>query len=383
MRDDAAMVAQDNPYTRILAKIARQHRLLSVHWELTYRCNATCTHCYLDVLPANSFARNELTTTEAKQLLDQIAVLGALYVTFSGGEIFLRRDFFEIAERARRQHLAICLMTNGILINSQIADRIVALHPTTVELSLYGADAETHEAITRHPRSFERTLGAFQLLHERGIRTVMKTPLMRENVRQLESLRALATRVGATFRCDPTLTIKDNGDASSLKHRLTYDDLVEWLRAEINATDFTCPPAPGDEHRPCSIGLSSMVIDPYGNVFPCVQTRLCAGTVRSQSLQEIWDTSPVFRDLSTLTWSTLPTCRTCELKPMCSRCHGVAHAECGDLRAPSAVNCREALARRQVMIEKGMLAPDFPIPLHLIDNMLVCTRARNLPVCPT
>ncbi|MBI5648865.1 MAG: radical SAM protein [Chloroflexi bacterium] len=352
---------QDNPYTRIVAKLARALRLFAVHWELTYRCNATCAHCYLDVLPPHADP-GELTTAEANHLLDQIAALGALHVTFSGGEILVRRDFFEIAEHARRKRLAVRLMTNGILITPPVADRIAALHPTAVEISLYGADAATHDAITRHPRSFELTLRAFHLLRARGVRLVMKTPLMRENIRQLHALRERATDAGAIFQSDATITAKDTGDATPLKHRLTYADLVEFLRAEINAHD---PASRGESARACGIGLSSMMIDPYGNVFPCVQTRISAGNVRTQSLKKIWGASPVLREMRALTWSALPICRACKLKPLCPRCHGIARAESGDLRAPAAINCRAALARRQVLIEKEMLPPDVPIPAHL------------------
>ena len=119
------------------------------------------------------------------------------------------------------------------------------------------------------------------------------------------------------------------------------------------------------EHYPCNSGLSSMVIDPYGNIFPCVQMRIAAGNLRMQSLKSIWNTSPVFRAMRVLTWSNLPTCVSCELKPMCNRCHGIARVETGDVRAPSQTSCSQALARRLVLIEKGLLPLSFPIPAHL------------------
>ncbi|MBI5303652.1 MAG: radical SAM protein [Chloroflexi bacterium] len=354
--------------------MAKQHRLVAVHWELTYRCNETCAHCYLEASPPLGAIPGELTTVQAKQVVDQIAGIGALQMTFSGGEILVRRDFFEIAEYARRKRLAIRLMTNGILINPRLADCIAALHPTGVELSLYGADAATHDAITQRPRSFELTLRAFRLLRERGVHTVMKTPLMRENVRQLPALRALAANVGATFYYDPTITAKDNGDTSPVKHRLTYDDLVSLLRAEINADDFALAPLRDDTQNPCAIGSSSLVIDPYGAVFPCLQTRIPAGNLRDQSLKEIWDGALVFRELGALTWSELPICRTCELNRLCTRCHGMAREANGDLHAPSTIHCRDALARRQVLVEKKILPLDFPIPAHLQDYLFDVAR---------
>ncbi len=355
--------ANQNPYERIVSKMLRQHRLLSVHWELTYRCNETCTHCYLDVLKPNARVAGELTTAQVVDGLDQCAAMGALNVTFSGGETLVRRDFFEIAEHARRKRFAVRLFTNGILITPKLADRIAALQPLAVEISVYAADAETHDAITMRRRSWELSMRAARLLRERGVHVILKTPLMHENVRQLHALRAQATELGATFRYDPVVTAKDNGDRSNLGHRMTSDDLVWLLREEISVTDSVPQPI-GDAHRSCSIGLHSLIVDPYGNVFPCVQTRIAAGNLAEQPLKEIW-LSQVFHEMGQLTFDVLPVCRTCELNSICHRCHANALVETGDMFAPATANCREALARRQVMIEKGILPANFPIPAHL------------------
>ncbi|MBI5033885.1 MAG: radical SAM protein [Chloroflexi bacterium] len=368
MLDHSVTQSSDNlstPYGRLVAKMAQEHRLLAVHWEMTYRCNHTCTHCYLDVVPPYPPIADELITAEAKDIVDQIAAMGALYLTFSGGEILVRRDFFPIAEYARSKRLAIRLMTNGTLISPLVVGHIADLHPLSVEISLYGADAKTHEAITQCPHSFELTLRAFRLLRERGVRTIMKTPLMRENFRQLADLRVLAASVGATFYYDPTITAKDNGGTEPLKHRLTNEEWISWLRTEIGTSDsIGLRPIEPTQH-PCNSGLSSLVIDPYGNVFPCVQMRIAAGNMRTQSLKSIWNNSPVFRVMSALTWSKLPVCGACELKLVCKRCHGIALVETGDFFAPSQTSCSEALARRFVLIEKGILPSDFPIPAHL------------------
>ena len=181
--------AKASPYSRIVSKLLRQHRLLSVHWELTYRCNETCTHCYLDVFKPNATVAGELSTEQVVDGLDQCAAMGALNVTFSGGEALVRQDFFEIAEHARRKRFAVRIFTNGILVTPKLADRIAALNPVMVEVSLYAADAQTHETITMRRRSWELTVRALRLLHERGIHTQVKTPLMHENVRQLNALR--------------------------------------------------------------------------------------------------------------------------------------------------------------------------------------------------
>ena len=353
-----------NPYIQIYNQAGKQHRLLTAHWEITYRCNERCTHCYLDVLPPNAIVPGELTTQECFHVIDELAELGVLNLTFSGGEILTRRDFFQIAEYARSKQFLVRLFTNGILITPQVADRIAALHPYAVELSIYGANAETHDQITLVPRSFDLTIRAIRLLVERGVRTVAKSPLMRENVRQLYAMRTLAESLGAQYRYDITITPKDSGVRSPLEHRITFEDLVWLFRQEIKAEHWV-QRTPRLDQSTCSIALYSLLIDPVGNVFPCVQTRAWAGNVRQQSLKTIWQTAPLWKELGQLTLSELPVCRTCELQSMCVRCHGLAQVEDGDLHAPAMINCQEALARRQVLVEQGALPPDFPIPAHL------------------
>ena len=215
-----------NPYQQVLRQAEQLHRLFSVHWELTYRCNQRCSHCYLDVLEPGAPVPEELSTQECLGIIDQIAAAGALNLTLSGGELLVRKDWLEIARYARSKRLLLRLFTNGILIRPKLAEQIAGLHPFAVEISLYGAQPEIHESITRLPHSWELTMRAFRLLHECGVRTVMKTPLMRENVGEIEALRGLAQEVGASFRYSYSITSKDLGALDPLKHRLTYQQLV-------------------------------------------------------------------------------------------------------------------------------------------------------------
>src|SRR5579859_898113 len=92
---------------------------ISVQIDLTYRCNERCVHCYLD-----HDDHGEMTTAEIKHLLDEMAEAGVFILTLSGGEIFLRKDFFEILEYARLQRgFCVKLKTNAILIGEREAAR--------------------------------------------------------------------------------------------------------------------------------------------------------------------------------------------------------------------------------------------------------------------
>lgn len=355
-----SQIQSENRYLHVLAKAQKQRRLFSVHWELTYRCNERCTHCYLDVLPPGTPGSSELTREECQDILDQLAAEGVLNLSFSGGEILIRHDFFDIAGYARKKGFALVLYTNGILIKPVVADRIAALHPLRVEISLYGAQPQTHDRITLKPGSFELTLRACRLLIERGVRVLLKAVLMHENARQLHQMKALAKELGADFKYDITITPTDSGGLSPLAHRMTDDDLLWVFRETIDEKaakmwqhKLAQPMEPN--HRFCGITLSSLLIDPYGEVFPCIQTRLSAGNLRRQSVREIWRNSPLWERLGQLTLGNLPLCSACELKAYCTRCHGLAMVEDGDLLECASICKREARLRRQVLQEKGVI----------------------------
>jgi AdoMet-dependent heme synthase len=338
-------------YTDIVRRTRKEHRLLSVHWEVTYRCNERCTHCYLDVLPPGSKLPGELTTEEAKEVVDDLAALGALTISFSGGEVFLRRDIFDIAGYARKKGFAVRFFTNGILIKPAIADKIAAVKPVVVELSLYGANAETHDSITHVPGSFDLTLRAVNLLLERNVRCIIKTPIMKENIHQIDDMKKLAETLGISFQYDLTIIPKHTGDLSPLRHRPTDDQLLGFLRERVSPETWHLYPQ-GDDFRFCSIGMNSLNIGPYGEIYTCVGARVTAGNVRQAPLREIWQESPVWEETSNLNMANLPVCATCELRQFCVRCHGTAAFEDGDMLGCSSVAYREARLRRQAYVEK-------------------------------
>ena len=196
------------PLASLLARARRDRRLLSVLCELTHRCNLRCRHCFLAVAAPDDapLACQELDTGAALAVVDELAALGVLYVTFSGGEPLVRADFFDLAAHVRRRRLALRVYTNGTLLTAPAAARLAALHPLAVEISVYAAEPATHDAITGVPGSSAATMVALRRLHALGVRTVCKTPLMAVNAGQVAALATLAEEVGARFQPDTVLT---------------------------------------------------------------------------------------------------------------------------------------------------------------------------------
>lgn len=325
---------------------------LSVHIDLTWRCNERCIHCYLDHDSAD-----ELSPGELRELLDQMADAGTLFLTLSGGEIFLRRDLFAIVGHARLRGFDVKLKTNGVLIGEKEAARIAALGVRQVQISVYSRVAAIHDAITKMPGSLERTLRAIALLRAHKVHVAIACVLMKPNVAEYEGVQLLARECGAEFTIDPTITPHLNGDRSILDLNIAREDLRKIFETESLVGDvarFTAPPEPGAETMegipdgtPCSAGHSSAYISPRGDVYPCVQFPLLCGNVRQRPFADIWKNSSPFLEVRSIRARDLPVCSSCSHVGTCSRCPGLAYME-GSMYGPSSADCEKSFVRTGV-----------------------------------
>jgi AdoMet-dependent heme synthase len=323
---------------------------LSVQVDLTYRCNERCVHCYLD-----HDDHGEMTTDEIKHLLDEMAAAGVFILTFSGGEILLRKDFFELLEYARCQ-LTICvkLKTNAVLIREKEAARIRDLGVESVQVSIYSHRPEVHDAITLVPGSLQRSLNAIRFLKSQGLRVIIANVLMTQNIQDYSAVRALAAEMGVECTLDPTITPMMDGNRSVLSLGVGQSDLRQVFRdtALVGDVDEFCaiPAQAGEselESLPCSAGHTACYVSPYGDVFPCVQFPLPTGNVRRQRFADIWRYSPQMNDVRSIRVKDLTTCSQCTHVSSCTRCPGLAFME-GNMRGPSSQDCEKSFARTGV-----------------------------------
>lgn len=334
---------------RLIIRTVQKHRPLSVHFDLTYRCNERCVHCYLD-----HEDHGEMTTSECLAVLEELARAGTLFLTFSGGEIFLRKDFFQILAAARRLHFDISLKTNALLVTPERAARLREFGVRRVQISVYSDNPQVHDAVTKVPGSFQRTLAAIPLLIEQGLQVKLACPLMTENLMAYRGVMALAEKLGVPYVLDLTITPMMDGTPAPLAHRATISSLLPVLQ---DSALHACHPQPGSpgaasgtgvpsalgnavssgiensayEDLPCSAGHNSCYISPYGDVFPCVQLPQAVGNLRKDKFTDIWYHAPQLESLRGIRESHLPVCSRCEIRGYCERCPGLALMEGGTL----------------------------------------------------
>jgi AdoMet-dependent heme synthase len=323
---------------------------ISVHLDVTYRCNERCVHCYLD-----HDDHGEMTTSEIRDLLTQLADAGVFFLTLSGGEVLMRRDFFAIVEHARGLLFNVKVKTNGVMIRESEAKRLRELGVEQIQISVYSHRAEVHDAITKLPGSLKRTLQAIRFLKSQGLKVVIANVLMARNVGDHAGVMALAHELGVPYTLDPTITPKIDGDTSILHLRVGGSDLQQVFheRALVGDVEEFCapPPPPGDDIMdgfPCSAGHTACYISPYGDVFPCVQFPLPCGNVRKQKFLDIWRDSGQLKEVRSIRARDLPVCSSCAHVGTCTRCPGLAYME-GNMRGPSTADCEKSFHRTGVI----------------------------------
>lgn len=325
--------------------------------ELTRRCNIHCVHCY--ATPERG--RRELSTQEICRVLDELYALGGLFVTFSGGDVTVNRDYLRIMRHASDTGIAVQFFSNGLLIDDHAADELSKMNLFHVGISVYGATAEVHDRVTRHPGSFEKTVRAALRLRERGIYAIFKFIIMNVNVGEYEAMKQMADRLQVPYKLDVTITARDDLNIDTLQLRIHHDQMKKIFRDRFKEKFPKKPVMPDGSDLACTAARTLLSVNAYGDVFSCVNMPIPAGNVRYSPLAEIWNESPMMKALRTFPRiDRMHACPSCQLRAYCDRCPGNAFTETGDLYGPGPEACRQAMLWKE--IENEMLGINEPVP---------------------
>ncbi len=313
---------------------------LSMQWDLTWRCDHKCVHCYL-----TDRHQDELTLDECKDILDQLAKAGTMMLLLSGGDLFLRPDALEIIQEARLRSFDIKINTHGNHIDQALAIELGKIQPSQISLSVYSSLAQEHEAITLIKGSHQKTLNAAKMLVEQGIKVNFKTPIMAHNRKGWMGVGDLAKEIGAKWELDAHINPDDQNDFGLCKIGIDPSERVIALLNimkphRAHASSFEDMPKTPSSERTCSAGSVSGYISPSGKVSPCINWREDVGDLREQSFEEIWFKSPIIlKQREIRRASYLKDCQGCAFHEHCNYCPGLSHAQTGDAGRRSPFVC--------------------------------------------
>jgi mycofactocin radical SAM maturase len=277
-------------------------------WELTYACNLQCVHCL-----SSSGQRDprELTTAEAKRVLDELRDLQVFYINIGGGEPMIRRDFFELLDYSIAQGIGVKFSTNGAFIDFEKAQRLASMEYLDIQISLDGTDADTNDAV-RGDGSYGMARRAMDNLKAAGFGPFkISIVVTRHNVDQLDEFKALADSYGAQLR---VTRLRPSGRGADTWHELhptnaQQRQIYDWLVANgdnvLTGDSFFHLNALGEEPLPglnmCGAGRVVCLIDPIGDVYACpfvIHDEFKAGSVRDEGgFAQVWKHSDLFLEL--------------------------------------------------------------------------------------
>lgn len=320
-----------------------------IAWEVTRSCNLACKHCRAEA--HTEPYPGELSTEEAKALIDTFPEVGDPILIFTGGEPMMRGDVYELLAYASAKGLRCALSPNGTLITSEAAEQIRVAGVQRCSISLDGHNADTHDRFRGVAGAFEASLQGINYLKQAGVPFQINTTVTRNNLYDFKKIFELCEKIGAAAW--HIFLLVPMGRASGLADQVItaeeYEDVLHWLYDFRKTTSMhlkaTCAPhyyrimrqrarAEGITVTPATFGMDAMTrgclggtgfcfISHVGQVQPCGYLTLDCGNIRQTPFPEIWKKSEPFRQFRTPS-EYKGKCGICEYHKVCGGCRARA-----------------------------------------------------------
>jgi len=325
-------------------------------WEMTAACNLHCIHCHTS---GGKPAADELTTGEAKRLLDQLAGVSEFrMMAFTGGEPLVRHDLFELLAYSQALGFTNTLATNATLIDGAVARRLHRYGVVIAAVSLDGFDATTHDLVRGQPGAFEAALRGMRALRRAGVLLHINVTVMEYNIDQMGPLVALVDELGAGILLVYQLVPvgRGRGIREAALDLSANERLIRFMAQAQSVTRAIMEPVAAPQYWPfllrragihsgpllrlaetvfhgCSAGRGFVYIKPNGEVWPCPFIEVSCGNVRRTPFPTLWASSPVFKHLREREKRLKGRCGECQYRRLCGGCRGRAWATTGDYLA--------------------------------------------------
>jgi radical SAM protein with 4Fe4S-binding SPASM domain len=336
----------------LLARAAKCGQPIDGTFELTNRCNLFCRMCYVRNYSGDiSKQVTELSPDAWLDLARQAKKNGLLFLVLTGGEVFLRSDFFEIYEPLTRMGLLLNVFSNGTLITKEIARRLAQIPPNRTEITLYGATSAVYETITGVTDSFHACCSGIEFLLSYGVPLCLKATLTRQNIHEMEAMRQMAHKWGLSFIPGWTLSKRPDHLSSDVENcRLPAADSVlleaanpasacEWSETSLKESNEG-----KDRNFNCFAGRASFTVTPYGEMNCCVVLPAPGARPMESGFEAAWKQLQMYVESSP---PPSQICLSCDAKAYCGRCPGWSFTETETLTSPVSYCCDIAQTRKK------------------------------------
>lgn len=273
-----------------------------MQFELTQRCNNKCFFCYNEIGEVEGL---ELSTSEVKNILDQLAAAGVFRINFNGGEPLFRQDFFEICRHASSLGLDLHMNTNATLIDDSVAAQIAELMPS-VCISLLSSNPDRHDEMSGRTGAYNEVLLGMDALRRNGVKFEVNVCTTMENYKDLYAIAEIAADHGCYTLCSTRYILTDKSQAHltmTPESTLELAEILLKIKSEIKGIEEVSLPGPvpfcelSKEHYetlsqlnvPCQFGYGLCRISSTGIVTPCPLSSDAIADLRKVSFADAWN----------------------------------------------------------------------------------------------
>ena len=341
------------------ARGARLGLPIGGNFELTARCNFDCPMCYVHLHQDDIDARGrELTAQQWIELGRQAKEAGMMFLLLTGGEPFVRKDFFEIYDALKEMGLMISINSNGSMLEGKILERFLENPPFRFNISLYGGSNETYRNMCGLP-VYDQVKENIRALRQAGVDVCLSLSITPYNSQDLPQIYADAVELDVNVRASSYMypPIRVNGEEYGVGNRLSAEESaacsVAWdclrfspeefaVRAEnmaklINTDPDGCSVETGEGIQ-CRAGSTSFWMTWDGKMTPCGMMTAPVVYPLETGFDAAWE--ELRRQTRQI--RTPAKCVSCDYKDICGACAAVCYTETGHFEQVPEYMCRRA-----------------------------------------
>jgi len=339
-----------------------------VVWDITYACNLKCKHCYAS---AGKSLENELTTEEAKQVIDKLDRASVPIIAFSGGEPLVRKDIFELTQYSCDKGIYVAIATNATLISKEKAREMKEAGVRFIQISLDGANAEIHDKFRGINGVYDKTIQGIKNCVNEGFFVNIAATATKYNYKEIPKIIDLCEQLGVNwfmlynfvptgrgeFIAENDLTpperekvlnvlwekLKNGGKVNVLSTAPQFARVA--MESEIGKNEKIVPthfanPSLSEKLvnlaefiGGCGCGRFYCAIRPNGNIEPCVFFPLTIGNIIENDFENLWTKNPILKELRNKDILE-GNCSECDFRYYCGGCRARAYGYTGNYLAP-------------------------------------------------
>jgi radical SAM protein with 4Fe4S-binding SPASM domain len=336
------IVPNKNFKSNVIRKSSSIYPLERLFISITENCNLRCKHCYVECIEEKN-KNSEMPLDMVISCIDQAISLGAWQVDLTGGEIFCRKDIFQILDYLRSKNVSVNLFTNATMLNEEIVNKLKQYkNITRIIISFDSINKLTYEEFRQCKGSFDKLIRAIDLLKLNGIKMSFNVPFIKENQNELdETLTFLSNNYSNDIVIYPIFPL---GRGDSIEKLSDMQGFVEAKKLLKKVTNIENKRFTNKLSTTCGLGESFIFIESTGEISLCptmsckYDDKLKIGNMKNVSLADIWETNSV---INSFRKSNCKYINICSAKDKCKGgCRCKAYFESGkDLNEVDALSC--------------------------------------------